>query len=165
MAKEHELLKRVKSLEEKVAIMTEPKILICNIINCYHADVECECTCEKHDSPSEDEVFAGAEKCICKQFHKPPKIPCGCLSEEDWQSIDNSIYPEIIFIESNIGKDPKVLRRVPDMFKLKCFQGGNEFKILKRGEQIVRSSEETEEIIGIVHASTQDSREANRTTH
>ena len=153
MAKKNELLKRVKLLEEKIAIMTEPHVIICLNLQCYHANVECECTCEKHDSLSEEEVFARQEKCICKQFHKPPKIPCGCLSEEDLKSIEEIFYPKItIYIHS--GMSPEVFRKVPGMFKLKCAQGKQEFEILKRGEQIVRSSEETEEIIGIAHAST-----------
>ena len=164
MAKKHELLKRVKLLEKKIAIKTEPHVIICLKIQCYHADVECECTCEKHDSLSEEEVFAGQEKCICKQFHKPPKTPCGCLSEEELKSIEEIFDPEIT-IEIHSGMSPEEFRKVPGMFKLVCSQGKKEFEILKRGEQIVRSSEETEEIIGIAHASTQDSREAYRTTH
>jgi hypothetical protein len=154
----------VKLLEEKIAIKTEQELIISLKINCFHADVECECTCEKHDSLSEEEVFAGPEKCICKQFHKPPKTPCGCLSEEDLQSIEDFFNPAVT-IDILSGMDPKVFRKVPGMFKLVCSQGKKEFQILKRGEQIVRSSEETEEIIGIAHASTQDSREAKRTTH
>ena len=161
MAKKHELLKRLKLLEEKVAIETEPHEIISLKKSCYHADVECECTCEKHDSQSEEEVFAGAEKCICKQFHKPPKIPCECLSEEDLQSIEEIFAPTITIIIDSL-RSPQVLRKVAGMFEIVGDLWGKEFKILKRGEQIVRSSEETEEIIGIVHASTQDLRKEVR---
>jgi len=139
MAKIHNLLERAKKLEKKHASKFRELPTIISGSKCKHAEVVCPCRCKEHSL--ESETFP--ENCVCRQFHKPSKKPCGCLTKQDFKLItDNLVYNQVVYIFGG-ETGPDASRIVPGMFKFynKSCNGGNQsFEIFKRGKQIIKSN-------------------------
>ena len=128
-----ELFKRVAELENtqksKEESKEESKPALEEIIytarRCDHAGVECKCNCENHIAERLEEYLERPENCICRQFHKPPIIPCGCVSEEELNSIKG--YSISFDHTWSLGFDFKFQRMVPGMFSIKIAIKGLRF--------------------------------------
>ena len=145
--KNRELLKRLKILERKMENLKKPFLIIDTDKRCFHAEVECACNCGKHSVARVEKFWTRAGNCTCRQFHKPPKKPCGCLTMEEIRSID---------VYSNISKplwptdNGNMLQRVPGMFSFISRYEFDSFKLYREGDHIIKKSEEAEEIIATI---------------
>ena len=147
MDKNREFLKRLKILENKMKILTAPEHKYFTVKQCFHAEVECACNCGKHGVVRVEKFWERPGNCICRQFHKPPKKPCGCLSMEEIRSIDGFTNISITRWPADYGN---MLRRVPGLFRFKCNQEFDSFELYRRGDLIIKlngKTIETEKII------------------
>ena len=112
---------------------------------CTHAQFECKCTCENHIAESLEEFEARPGNCICRQFHKPPIIPCGCVSEEELNSIKG--YSLSIDHTLSLDDERQWKRMVPGMFSIGCNQELDSFNLCRRGDQIIKDGEGKVEIL------------------
>ncbi len=141
-----ELFKRVAKLENKKKSKPALEEILCTAKRCDHAGVECKCTCENHIAESLEEFVARPVNCICRQFHKPPIIPCGCVSMEELNSIEG--YSISIDLDWSLVDNYSKLRQiVPGMFRFDCNQNMDSFKICRRDNEIIKKVEGRVEIL------------------
>ena len=142
--KNRELLKRLKTLERRMKNLKIPFLIIVAEKRCFHAEVECTCNCGKHGVARVEKFWTRPGNCTCRQFHKPPEIPCGCLTKEEVRSIDRYSNISKTWLPPDNGN---MLQRVPGMFSFICDYEFDEFELYRRGDHIIKKSEEAEEII------------------
>lgn len=145
-AKMRELSKRVAVLENKKESKAALEEILCFATMCYHAMVECKCTCENHIAERLEEYLARPGNCICRQFHNPPIIPCGCVSKEELNSIQGFSF---LFDHTggSLNYDWQWKRLVPGMFSFRCVQGIEFIDVLRRDNQIIKKGEGRVEIL------------------
>ena len=148
-----DLFKRVKILENNKESKEDSKNdskpaleeIICTALMCTHARFECQCTCENHIAERLEEFEARPGNCICRQFHNPPIKPCGCVSEEELNSIKG--YSISINQMWSLDNERQWKRMVPGMFSFYCVQGMDLFNLCRRGDQIIKTGEGKVEIL------------------
>ena len=139
--KKRELLRRMSKAEKRFAYKKAPKPLEIEY-QCHHAEELCPCSCENHEAESVLEYWARPSSCTCKQFHKPPKTACGCVSEEEVRVIDG--FPDFKIVKQERYDKEDVLRKVPGMYR---FELPDEGKIYRIKNLIFISTAEGEDII------------------
>lgn len=139
--KKRELLRRMSKAEKRFTYKKAPRPLEIEY-KCHHAEDLCTCFCEHHEAESVLEYWARSSTCTCKQFHKPPKTPCGCVSEEEVRVIDG--FPNFKIVKQERYDKEDVLRKVPGMYRFDLIFEG---KIYRKGDFIFLSTEEGEDII------------------
>ena len=149
-AKMRELFKREAVLENnkdsKKDSKKEPNELICIFVEkCYHADIECACTCGKHGVESLLDFRKRPATCLCRQFHKPPQIPCGCVSMAEMYSIEG--FNGFKIAMAIVDKKDKVLRKVPGMYRYSLRDSKGPFEVYRKGEKIIKLNGGKEEVL------------------
>ena len=89
--------KEMEQMEKELMRTLESRVAFYFESNCYHAEDMCPCICGNHVAASEEEYWARPESCVCRYHHKPPKTPCGCLSEDKLEYNKVSTGHQVIF--------------------------------------------------------------------
>ena len=143
-----ERILRQKKVKKK-AIEKSLRVTFFEGYQCYHPEDDCPCNCDRHGSSNQSTFYMGRKKCVCNQYHKPPKKPCGCFSDADLKFFTD-LYGHTIITKFEDRYDPDGSRLVPGHCTLGpgLFDMENKFKIFKRGKQVIKSSQGLEEILG-----------------
>ena len=147
MATLNEIANYYKKIKKEYIRIKKSRIVFYDRIECYHADEDCRCPCGKHAAASHNEYLTRPESCRCRDYHKPPKTPCGCFRADEMKFDNDLTHPPIIQ-EFEGFEEPEMFRFVPGLFTFEYSRGKQKFKVFKRGDEIIESCEETEEING-----------------